>query len=318
VIRRPPTHPLRVQKATQGAGNDNIRNNPYQFTYRYTYRDGEVSVIAPWSELINRDDDDNPEGYNSIFIQIPVEEYIRNEVQRVEVISRDGNTGTSRVISVYDRDEVPAALDGHEPGNAISFYWHDDEAGIPISDAEVSRPFDSVPVSSKGLEVARNRLFLANNVSGYGDEGPISMTVNSEEVGGTSLAGDYRMILITEDGGSGVAYYIIVIKVDLGDPNDGYYYFDLRVTRDDFDNQGLPQSVPLSINDRIGDDTMNDTDLALAAIDAVPEQEGYELNLGDVGLGTTSVEDYAGPSVNVGGILRLRAQTFRYGQNTTL
>lgn len=307
IIRPAPVYPLNVEKDTSGSNLPRVMENAYQFSYRYVYREGEYSVIAPYSKLMDYADDDSDDTYNSIKVSVPPQEFISNEVQRVEFLVRYGNIGSWNIFHTVDRADQESQFTDHNSGTPMFKYFFDDRAGVAVSDSESSKMFDSVPVTSEAIAAARNRLFLGNNNIGYTlPDDKVTIKVGADEVGATSITGTYRMAKF-QINDSGIPYNILVVHISGAPSGDGYYFVRYYPPGDsitDFTGATLPTSVTLGSGDRIGESTFSDSELADAAKELLLDRYGVDLDdTSQFPDGyTSSVTAYTGPAVTVNGI----------------
>lgn len=190
VIRRPPAYPLAITQLNEGRTVNFTKDGVFQFAARYKFRDGQYSVLSIYSKTVgqNKDGDNN----DTIRLDLPKSEKIDNEVQSVEFLVRRGESAPFYIIKTFDRQVDSALFADHNnsalPNTVLTHKFYNDSVGIGVADAEAYVAFHDVPLLSKSLEIAGNRLFLANNLKGYdwnwGDITlsvvPDSLTVNGE------------------------------------------------------------------------------------------------------------------------------------------
>lgn len=171
LIKRPPLLPLTITKVEQISSsiyNNFVKLFTGQFAYRYYYRDGETSVLSTYSTLANYNASD--ELFNRIDIVVPFNEYIDQDVQRVDLVKRIGNTNNYEVIFSWNKD-IPsqaAQIVAHNAGTTqLTYNFYNDRRGEALGASYALKPFDSVPRRSKSLEYARGRILLGNNLIGY-------------------------------------------------------------------------------------------------------------------------------------------------------
>lgn len=224
IIRKPPAYPVDVQKANDPDFDNNfIVNSSFQFAVRYFYRDFEYSVIGAFSELIPYNSPSD--NFNYIQIVMPQSEVIDQDVIEAQLVVRFGDSGDCFVIQQWDKD----AINAHNTGTALTFYFYNNIAGFSIGQAASVKPFDSVPLLSKTLEYARNRIFLGNNTEGYNtpSTSSLSLAVVEVEDGQTDLIGAWYLLEIeyTKVGGDPpiqtLQYYVLYVE----GLNPAWYYF---------------------------------------------------------------------------------------------
>lgn len=275
IIKEPPVLPLLLTKLDSSANeniptqiNNFIDDSAFQFAYRFIYKDNEVSVLSPYSKLANYNNDDDTTNYDTIEVILPKSQYIHDEVNIVQILSRNGNSGVWSIIKELKRDDYSDEFAQHNTmgEDPYSFYFFNDVAGIFVSDEDAYRVFDNVPLKSRTLESARNRLFLGNNLLGYSPSGAgLSATLVDFEIGGSgdTVLGTYYHFSFWCVESFGIPgdvplptefYEWVVVFIS----DDGYY-----VTQEDyllFQSEGLPPTIVLSSEDKLAEasDTLND------------------------------------------------------------
>lgn len=180
VARRVPIYPPKVEKLISAEEADipdraitYLDRNALQFAIRYVYRSGEYSTLGPYSKILPHNADQRFDTYvykyDTVRVDIDKDEPIDNEVRIVEFLVRRDNIGSWYIAKSFDREEDPATFTEHNTvgGDAMGFYFYNDESGIGVADSESYVSFYDVPLFSNGLDVANNRLFTFNNVKGY-------------------------------------------------------------------------------------------------------------------------------------------------------
>jgi len=235
LIRRPPDlPPTWIKTKTGAAGSVSlIRDNAFQFAWGFTYYDGQQSVFSPYSTLADygtqKDDND------TVVITLPLDISVNEDVRFVELAVRFGNTGSLFVIKRWDRDNSvdAAAIAGHNNATALTHNFLNDVIGEPVDDTRATKPFENVPLESKALAAAENRLFLGNNLLGYDTPGTTSLSLITKSVTvdaqGQIITGTWwTWIRAYNKGGTSLHhYYAWVLYVTGYDGiTDGYYAVD--------------------------------------------------------------------------------------------
>ena len=194
LIKRPPIYPVVAVKGTDADYPNNfIENNAYQFTYRFRYRDYQISALSAYSKLIPYNTKEDT--YNKIDITIPAAEYIDDDIFAIDVCVKYGNDGTTFIVKTFDKSSDSADITAHNSGTPLTFSFYDDLAGEKLGAVESVTSFDIVPLLSETLEEAKNRLFLGNNTFGYNTPlvSSLTVTVGQFDTGGAgSFAGVIR------------------------------------------------------------------------------------------------------------------------------
>jgi len=196
VIKPPPTFSPEINKQYDSAFLYNrIANESFQFAFEYIYYDYEKSIIGTYSESSKLNQ--TLENFNNILVLMSQNEYISDCIKTVNLVVRVGDgtrTGSTfaYVVKSWDKnntDDFRAIYEHNIGTQGLQYQFYNDITGETISPDDVLRPFDNVPIYSQTLEVAKNRLFLANNTEGYDTPLYGSMTISqiSTEINGVDL-----------------------------------------------------------------------------------------------------------------------------------
>lgn len=185
IIRKPPNYPLSFTKTTSGAvgitvNNNQINNFSGRFCWFYTFRDGETSTLSMHSSLANYNT--AAETYDVITVRASFSEVIGQDVQKVTfaVIYAEGETAFE--IRTWDKANSDDELAIYQHNNSITqltLQFTNSEVGNAISAATLAKPYDSVPIRSKTIDRANQRIFLANNLVGYNTPTTTSLTATT-------------------------------------------------------------------------------------------------------------------------------------------
>jgi len=273
LLKRPPLLPLQISKVWQtvpALTNNFIKDGAFQFCARYYYKDGETSVLSTYSELANYNI--SSDNYNRIDVVFQLEEKIDQDVQRVDLVVRYGETLQFFVANFWDKNNPTdaAEIQAHNDGvTLLSYSFLNDKIGEALDGAYVVKPFESIPIISETLDVARNRLYLANNVIGY--DTPVftsleaAFVTNSE---GATVIGTW--VSITYNFGLNVHYFLDI--QDVGTDN-GFY-----------DTTLISQPPPFPISVAIGDLTKvagGPADFAIYVVANYPDWTGGIVDTGN-------------------------------------
>jgi hypothetical protein len=192
LITEPGHVPLTSVRASNIGDPIIIQKQNYQFTYRITNDDNFVSVLAPYSltSLSARAEEITALSYSSNIVTIDLDkaQTIPNNWKKIEFVAINLDTAIYQVIRVFDKYDTTSrvydfgfgpvnyidaqlVIDHNDPGLPfihITYQnWNGTNIQYTLSSTESSKQFDSLPITSKSLELAANRLFLANNLEGY-------------------------------------------------------------------------------------------------------------------------------------------------------
>lgn len=173
LIRRPPFYALQVSKTTLGTVvNNNVADFAGQFAWRYIFRDNEISVLSPVSNLINYNS--ITDTYDAVIIGASdytgTPQHISQDVQVVEFCVRYAGDPSFFVIKSWDKRIAAdaAAIALQNAGTlSLTYTFLNDRIGIALSDAYSVKPYDSVPRLTKTIETALNRLLLGHNFESF-------------------------------------------------------------------------------------------------------------------------------------------------------
>lgn len=245
LIKRPPIYPCTILKVYDSSYLNNfIALGAYQFLVRYQYRNFQYSAMGSFSHLAPLNF--LAETFNKITVTISPLEYIDDDIFQVDLCVRFGNYGKTGIIKSWNKDADATAISNHNNAIAsLSYDFFDDQTPVFLDDVTANTPFHNVPLISEGLEVARNRYYLTNNLLGYNTPITTSLTVTLGTVntggGGTFTAQwKYMTMPFIPNAGGPVAGYIVYYYAyyGAGTPNTSYFFDSLKTT----------SSPPVSVN----------------------------------------------------------------------
>lgn len=205
VIRRPPNYPILVEKKEAATltppitlNTNQVKNNAFKFTYFYTFRDDEESTLGMHSIVSNYNFKVNT--FDIIELKVPFAEEINQDVQKVTLVAMyQGGDPNGYIIRTWDKQNPAdlAEINAHNAGTtALTFYYSNNEIGAALSAPYLVKPFDSVPLLTRTLKLASNRLFMGNNLMGYDTPLRTSLTgtVLQQSTGETGVNGYYQRL----------------------------------------------------------------------------------------------------------------------------
>lgn len=147
--KKTPNNVVSITKVLiSGAGVALLEQTDIQFASRYQYQSGEYSVLSNFSQMYKAEK--NTSSYTITFDFSGTPTFVSS----LETYCRFGNNGTWRRI------------DTRVIGTVTPYTWAG-QVYETLDTITASKPFDAVPVNAKHLEVAKNRLFLANIQDDY-------------------------------------------------------------------------------------------------------------------------------------------------------
>lgn len=220
----PPLAPIIVKNTDTGFANNFIANESFSFTFQYIYYSNETTVVGTYSNAsrLNKVTDT----FNRIIVTMNGLERIPQTVKIINLIVRIGITAFT--IKTWDRSVSIEATEINNQNNGtaqLTFNFYNNVTGPALSSDLILKPFDSVPVYSWALEVAKNRLFLGNNVEGYDapTETSLEFTLNTVTLSGSSISVNLKEIWLADVAGFTQQRYTgYYVYLDMVSPV-GYY-----------------------------------------------------------------------------------------------
>lgn len=251
LIKRPPIfRPQATKMYDSGFNNNYIKNNAYQFTISYQYKNNQYSALSTYSQLMPYNASGNL--FNYISIAMSFSETIPDYVQQVDFCVKYGNYGKTFIIRSYNKayyyDLI--AIASHNAGVVqLGFAFYDNFTDIALNDIAANTPFHLVPLTSFSVEVANNRVFLGNNLSGYDTPQKTSLstsltTINTGASG--SYAGTWGYITLHANLDGGCQDTFMFPFINSGTSPSPFYYAS-SVRNSTIWNGGVG-SVPSTIN----------------------------------------------------------------------
>ena len=165
----PKCNPTAVYKYDSTYENNFVNDKVFQFGVRYVYKENIKSCLSPVSPIAVPNLNCHGSGGNYIEIDFSADmltdPLFLNEIDKVELFVREHNEGQWGMIT---------SLDLCEFGITRQFYnFYNDKSLIGVSQAEIVKPYESVPFICKGLALASEadaegtRLFIGNGIEGY-------------------------------------------------------------------------------------------------------------------------------------------------------
>ena len=167
LIKRPPNLPPYWTKTTVGTQTSMINDNAFEFMWRFTYYDGQYTVFSQYSTLA--DYGNETDTTNAIAVGLPSDNLVPEDVRFVELAVRFGNTGNIFIVKRWDKEDPgdAALITNHNAGADLTYNFFNDVVGEAVAESDGSKLSEAVPLTSKALDAADNRVFLGNNVMGY-------------------------------------------------------------------------------------------------------------------------------------------------------
>jgi hypothetical protein len=150
-----------VKTVTSNLGVEFLESADFQFAYRYQYDNYEYSALSNYTQMYKGEKDTVK--YTFTYSHSSKPDY----ASYLEVYVRIGNNGTWRRIDSNKTDST---------GGALEFIWTG-QIFESLDIVTTGKPFDAVPVWTKNIEIAKNRIFLANIQDDYDTTNTIAIAI---------------------------------------------------------------------------------------------------------------------------------------------
>jgi hypothetical protein len=156
-----------------------FKENGIQFVGRYVYDSGEVSAIGPISKVIEAKEYivNNAHLNSPAKYRITVGSSHPTYAKYLDIYARVGNEGVFRRCATLDVSKQ-------------TFFTFSGELFEALPSEESTKLFDTIPLETKTIEVANNRVFLANNKDDF-DNDPHNMFIQIDD-SDTQLTGSIQ------------------------------------------------------------------------------------------------------------------------------
>ena len=155
---------------SQSSGQENyIKDAFICFSYRYKYRDGEYSALTQFSK---------PAFQPNVF-NLDISSHLNDGMQNVNNSAKVSfNTGPENVIGIdvvykeadsniiYVIDKLDKEILGYQDDSVVSIDFRNGDVYTILSQGELLRLYDNVPLLAKAQTVSGNRLMYGNYVEG--------------------------------------------------------------------------------------------------------------------------------------------------------
>jgi hypothetical protein len=170
VIKKPPTESPNIQLVTTSGQENYLQDRFISFAYRYEYENGEYSATSQWSDIAFIP---NPfefsinsmlnEGMTN-FANTAIINYNSGGplVVGIDLLFKQSNNNIIKVIQKINKAEA-----GFGDYQNQQFTFNNSKIFTTLSEAEILRLYDNVPLSAKAQTIMGNRLLYGNYVEGY-------------------------------------------------------------------------------------------------------------------------------------------------------
>ena len=171
VIRKPPMMPLGIRVDLDASRDTSfLKSRTLTFSYRYVYKDGEISVFAPTTPHYPNQDMDNLDHKTTkkIIVGFPLNEAtptgIADDIEKIQFAVKFDRDTSYFVWKEFTRSSHSAEFNSQTDGVpfVIKGDYYNDVLGSAVDDSNSIKLYDTVPYEAQALEIGRNRLFLGN------------------------------------------------------------------------------------------------------------------------------------------------------------
>jgi len=169
-IKAPPLEPLVVVASSDTSiDSNNITENTFQFAYQYVYEDGELSAISPYSEIalnfMNFLDGYVADSMKAVMNAIAITyRHSKGDVSKIRILYREAGINNFSVFKDINNDRTLTT------GNVL---FTNSIVGANVSDNEMNKMYDAVPLNAVAQTIAGSRLAYGNYEEFY-DNTPVS------------------------------------------------------------------------------------------------------------------------------------------------
>lgn len=195
VVKKPPTQSPSVQLVTTSGQENYLQDRFISFAYRYEYENGQYSATSQWSDIAFVP---NPFEFS---INSMINEGMTNYANTAIVTYNSGGPlvigidllfkqSNNNIIKVIEK--VNKAESGLSDNTNYQLSFNNSKIFTVLSEAEILRLYDNVPLSAKAQTVMGNRLMYGNYVEGY----------NLTDINGNETKLEYRADVINKEIGN--------------------------------------------------------------------------------------------------------------------
>lgn len=169
VIKKPPAYAPTIELSQTGdQTSDYLTERLISFAYRYRYADGQYSATSPWSDIAFSPDDFSfsinsflNEGMVNRYNTAKITYYTGSKlVESIELLYKEANKNVIKVIENIDKNQFL-------PNSFETYQFSDSKIFTILSESELLRLYDNVPLIAKAQTIMGNRLMYGNYVEGY-------------------------------------------------------------------------------------------------------------------------------------------------------
>jgi hypothetical protein len=262
VIKRPPTESPTLELITTSGQENYLQDRFICFAYRYQYENGEYSATSQWSDIAFIPNSFQfsinsmlNEGMTN-FCNTAIVSYNSGGplVIGIDLLFKQSNNNVIKVIEKINKADA-----GLADNQIYQFSFNNSKIFTVLSEAEILRLYDNVPLFAKAQTIMGNRLMYGNYVEGYDltDKNGQPLRLEylaqfiTQDIGATNVpdeteSGDYEI-----DGPLSIPNSVVYI--DLADANlvaGSFVSLTITFTHDSFSGS-LPDPVETTDNTEV-------------------------------------------------------------------
>jgi hypothetical protein len=212
----PVTAPSIQLEKTDDKEENNIEDKFLSFAYRYIYEHGEISALSPFSDFAFMAKDFRYD-YNSGTNKSMLNEYNKvnltfntgsKNVKEIEIIVKESGVSTAYIVETMDKSKKEWSDNSNQ-----TFSFTNNKIYKAISNDQLLRLYDNVPLKAKAIDVIGNRVVFGNYTESYNisnDGNKIKPSITTTYSSSSGLSGtphktvksnmDYEVALAYLDG----------------------------------------------------------------------------------------------------------------------
>lgn len=192
LIKKPPRYAPVVTPVYTNDRSNNLEDKFLTFSYRYKYLDGEYSALSSYTNYSF-----NPKKFELDYFTL----VNKGMINRFNAVKIDFNTGDKRVIEIqlvvketnsnalYLIETYNKSKEGFGDNEVKSFIFSNQKLYSALSERELYRLFDNVPLKAKALTLIGNRAVFGNYLEFF----------DIKDSNGNDIVIDYDVSLVSEE-----------------------------------------------------------------------------------------------------------------------
>ena len=189
VILAPPLNAPKISLSENTSNQSNNINEKFlYFSYRYKYVDNQYSALSPFSAVAFRPKNytiDYNAGNNKTMVnrfnEASITVFTGNQfVREIQVIMRDVRSMNTYIIETFNKEDLNIA-----DKVFTSFNFNNNKTYALLSNDQVTRLFDNVPLLAKAQDFVGNRIMYGNYTQFYDIDYPVNLEVDYVSINGS-------------------------------------------------------------------------------------------------------------------------------------